>query len=294
MLQVRRDRIGPTPCVAEGEATPCARRTPGKCVGLAGSLAKWHEAKADDAINGQAAHPGAAPPPSELPPAWPADNRPTPPSRDRRPKAQARHAPQPKQVQKASPPLVCCPACGIQTSNLAKHYRKAHTAEGAARRLDRRRRREAEAAKDRLEQLRNKPAGGVRATRSPDLHPLKPPLKVRKGGKGKQAPLGQRTRPVESGGPGEPSRFVATRQADGAARDAKYGWGGSFRDQGQFGSYPSHDDMDDESNPVNHALGRTRAACIGAPLPSDCLETRASAPEWPCAISADGASLLTG
>ena len=29
--------------------------------------------------------------------------------------------------------------------------------------------------------------------------------------------------------------------------DAKYGWGGSFRDNGQFGSYPSHDGMDDES-----------------------------------------------
>jgi hypothetical protein len=29
--------------------------------------------------------------------------------------------------------------------------------------------------------------------------------------------------------------------------DAKHGWGGSFRDNGQFGSYPSHDDMGDES-----------------------------------------------
>lgn len=30
--------------------------------------------------------------------------------------------------------------------------------------------------------------------------------------------------------------------------DAKYGWGGSFRDHGQFGSYPSHDDMGEESS----------------------------------------------
>ena len=191
----------------------------------------------------------AAPPPPELPPTWPADNKPTQPSRDPRPNAQAGYAPKPKQVQKASPPLVCCPACGVQTSNLAKHHRKAHTAEGAARRLERRRRREAEAAKDRLAQLRNKPPGGVRATRLPDLPPLKPPLKVRKRGKGKQAPLEQRTRPVESRGPGEPSRFVATPQGDSAARDATYGWGGSLRDHGQFGSYPSHDDMGDESNP---------------------------------------------
>ncbi len=34
-----------------------------------------------------------------------------------------------------------------------------------------------------------------------------------------------------------------------AAMDAKYRWGGSFRDHGQFGSYPSHDNMDDESSP---------------------------------------------
>lgn len=30
-------------------------------------------------------------------------------------------------------------------------------------------------------------------------------------------------------------------------RDAKHGWGGAFRDHGKFGSYPSYDDMDDES-----------------------------------------------
>lgn len=30
--------------------------------------------------------------------------------------------------------------------------------------------------------------------------------------------------------------------------DAKRYWGHSFRDHGQFGSYPSHDDMDDESS----------------------------------------------
>ncbi len=31
--------------------------------------------------------------------------------------------------------------------------------------------------------------------------------------------------------------------------DAKFAWGNSFRDNGQFGSYPSHDAMDDESSP---------------------------------------------
>lgn len=42
------------------------------------------------------------------------------------------------------------------------------------------------------------------------------------------------------------SRF--TERGDPATLDAKLGWGGSFRDHGQFGSYPSHDAMDDESS----------------------------------------------
>jgi hypothetical protein len=35
-------------------------------------------------------------------------------------------------------------------------------------------------------------------------------------------------------------------KSESPSLDAKYGWG-SFRDNGQFGSYPSHDAMDDES-----------------------------------------------
>lgn len=31
--------------------------------------------------------------------------------------------------------------------------------------------------------------------------------------------------------------------------DGKFGWGTAYRDHGQFGSYPAHDDMDDESSP---------------------------------------------
>ena len=41
-----------------------------------------------------------------------------------------------------------------------------------------------------------------------------------------------------------PPRTVIERSSN---MDAKHGWGGSFRDNGQFGSYPSHDGMDDES-----------------------------------------------
>ena len=36
---------------------------------------------------------------------------------------------------------------------------------------------------------------------------------------------------------------------DDVRLDAKHQWGHTFRDNGQFGSYPSHDDMDDESSP---------------------------------------------
>lgn len=44
----------------------------------------------------------------------------------------------------------------------------------------------------------------------------------------------------------DPSRF--SERAEPKVLDAKLGWGGSFRDAGQFGSYPSHDAMDDESS----------------------------------------------
>lgn len=36
---------------------------------------------------------------------------------------------------------------------------------------------------------------------------------------------------------------------DSRSLDAKFQWGATFRDNGQFGSYPLHDDMGDESNP---------------------------------------------
>lgn len=45
-----------------------------------------------------------------------------------------------------------------------------------------------------------------------------------------------------------PTTNVGTQVDQGPSLDAKKHWGHSFRDHGQFGSYPSHDDMDDESS----------------------------------------------
>lgn len=80
----------------------------------------------------------------------------------------------------------------------------------------------------------------------------------------------QRVEPASAGAPGTPVDPVSPPEAaakrpasqtpgrsvrpDGASGtddggDASYGWGGAFRDHGQFGSHPSFDGMDDESSP---------------------------------------------
>lgn len=77
------------------------------------------------------------------------------------------------------------------------------------------------------------------------------PSKVNKSSKAAQSPLKLRVR-------FKPKQSTAVARLDGQdARtqvvekpnnlDSKYGWGGSFRDNGEFGSYPLHDGMDDES-----------------------------------------------
>lgn len=67
------------------------------------------------------------------------------------------------------------------------------------------------------------------------------------GSHGKRAfqNLGYQARSTNLKAPDEnPPSTVIERSSN---MDAKHGWGGSFRDNGQFGSYPSHDGMDDES-----------------------------------------------
>lgn len=42
---------------------------------------------------------------------------------------------------------------------------------------------------------------------------------------------------------------VESLENDDREMDATRGWGGSFREEGRFGSHPSHDDFGDESEP---------------------------------------------
>ena len=55
----------------------------------------------------------------------------------------------------------------------------------------------------------------------------------------------QQSRPLSSGTATSPD---TSSENDRRQRDASHGWGGSFRDHGQFGSHPSFDSMDDESS----------------------------------------------
>lgn len=61
---------------------------------------------------------------------------------------------------------------------------------------------------------------------------------------GSRAPEGG-TRPRH----GSHDRDRLSQEAQSQQLDAKYAWGGTYRDNGSFGSYPSHDSMDDESSP---------------------------------------------
>lgn len=109
--------------------------------------------------------------------------------------------------------LTKCTDCGANVKNLRKHQRKAHTAKASIKIADRAR---------------------SRSTRStPAKIPSKTPIR-------KDQPKQQAF--------GETSRVdIDCRSL--AVLDAKHHWGQSFRDHGNFGSYPSHDDMDDESSP---------------------------------------------
>lgn len=140
---------------------------------------------------------------------------------------------------------VRCPQCRVllNSKNLEKHLRKvhepprpAHPASGSAPTAN---------SKDPLQSL---PPNVVRCPRcrlvAPDHRALLAHIRIVHGeplqatGVPASAPRGGRQ--GQSGGAGgstaEPSM------------DGSYGWGGSFRDHGQFGSYPSFDSMDDESS----------------------------------------------
>ena len=109
--------------------------------------------------------------------------------------------------------LTKCTDCGANVKNLRKHQRKAHTAKAPSKSEPRPR------------------SSNILSARS------KIPSNT----------------PIERAQP-KRQAFGETLRVDIDSRsltnlDAKHQWGQSFRDNGEFGSYPSHDDMDDESSP---------------------------------------------
>ena len=109
--------------------------------------------------------------------------------------------------------LTKCTDCGANVKNLRKHQSKAHTAKAPSKSESRPR------------------SSNILSARS------KIPSNT----------------PIERNQP-KRQAFGETLRVDIDSRsltnlDAKHQWGQSFRDNGEFGSYPSHDDMDDESSP---------------------------------------------
>lgn len=87
---------------------------------------------------------------------------------------------------------------------------------------------------------------GLRAFYALDLQA--PRSQVQPGAKKKRAKAKKnRSEPGRVPPPVERGSASPDSAAQEQRLDAKLYWGHSFRDHGQFGSYPSHDDMDDES-----------------------------------------------
>ena len=138
-----------------------------------------------------------------------------------------------------------CPICNVRLTNLEKHQNKVHPVEGPAATNP------AAQAKNIL--LRCVVCGVM--VKSLAKH-------YSRTGHGKNLPGVQQTsrkantklpkKPLNAGQRGqvslsEPVTQTVYSQGRDQQLDAKHQWGGTFRDHGQFGSYPSHDGMDDES-----------------------------------------------
>lgn len=110
----------------------------------------------------------------------------------------------------ASKQLCICPLCGVEVIKLEKHFKKVHSS-----------------------------TSENQATTAPSVHSREKSQQARVIIDRHTDSLVNRSDSIYSG--------ISGRK--GAQMDAKFGWGGSFRDHGAFGSYPSHDAMDDESSP---------------------------------------------
>ena len=145
------------------------------------------------------------------------------------------------------PGQVRCPECDVllNSKNLEKHLRKVHAPQSQA--LPGARSAPVVKASNVLQRF---PINVVRCSRcgvvAPNHQSLLAHLRVAHGAQFQptegtfSAPKGGRS--IQSGGSDGSGGPSAERNMDGS-----HGWGGSFRDHGQFGSYPSFDSMDDES-----------------------------------------------
>lgn len=150
-------------------------------------------------------------------------------------------SPRDPRSERKNPSLHVCPVCAVQVKNLEKHAMK--TGHGPMGSLF-------DKAVARSKDLTNqRPPDAFKCPHCPANFPNATQLASHVvGSHGKRAfqNLGYQERsssirPPDACPPG-PMFERSTNM------DAKHGWGGSFRDNGQFGSYPSHDGMDDESS----------------------------------------------
>lgn len=147
--------------------------------------------------------------------------------------------------------LVTCPHCGASVKALKKHYEKAHSAAAVSHKLavKQKPRAKRKVLKVQDKQL-NVRSGTIRVWHSVDPPTQQVDVRTTQLHKYEAPPKGGNCTPSSSKGRiyALPSRGVSTSEQAGlGGSDATHGWGGSFRDNGQFGSYPSHDDMGEES-----------------------------------------------
>jgi hypothetical protein len=149
-------------------------------------------------------------------------------------------SPEVQRSERKKPALHVCPVCAVQVKNLEKHAMR--TGHGPKATLF-------DKAVARSKGITNQlPTNSFKCPRCRAIFPNTTQLASHVvGSHGKRAfqDLGyqQRSRSIEA-----PDAYSSGPMNERMTNmDAKHGWGGSFRDNGQFGSYPSHDGMDDES-----------------------------------------------
>lgn len=170
-----------------------------------------------------------------------------------------------RRIRRPLPP-VRCPVCSVKVANFESHFQKVHQQWFAA-----------EEAKLFVISIHDLECGACDYTCDEQvsmiehlcsLHGFKDAIaraQERKKAQPKTAPHVNEKHAVKKKGGGRrryPSvpasqrdvqeRDLSSKQGvhiEDVRLDAKLNWGASFRDHGQFGSYPSHDAMDDESSP---------------------------------------------